>query len=209
MYYIRKVERIKWNGRPLYDSVSIGDLKTDDNDISVWADDDSQDECKRLALAFALTTSKISDLYCIRIPETELNAKKLNLVPQKSGTPYLPQQSKHVNIKAPTLYEIGDLAEIMYNEVCSAKVVYISEQELKELFYQAVQNDEIQMDFNDKKHKNFRKPLRDIELQKGAIDFTKLKNVKDITPDDKVTCPTCKGKGKITKDKWERITGKK
>lgn len=208
MYYIRKIERLKWDGRGLHESVSIGDLKTDDNDISVWADDNTPDECKRLALAFVLTTPKICDLFCIRIPDTELSQKRLNVEQRPSGTPYLKQQSKHYNIKVPTLYELGDLAEIMYNEVASQNIEYISEQELKEFFYSAVLADEIKIDFNDKKYRNFRKPLADIEKQKGSIDFSRLVNAKDITPDSKVTCPSCKGQGKISIEQYAQVTGK-
>ena len=52
MYYIRKVEKTKWDDKILHDSVSISDLSTDDNDISVWMDDDSKDRYKHLLLAF-------------------------------------------------------------------------------------------------------------------------------------------------------------
>lgn len=209
MYYIRKVERTKWNGRDLHDSVSIGDISTNDNDISVWADDNSTDEYKRLSLAYALTIGKICDLYCIRIPDQALTAKKLAVEYKTSSTPYITQQAKHVNIKVPTLYELGDLAEIIHDEVVDLKMEYISEQELKEIFYQAVQNDEVQIDFNDKKYRSYRKPLADIERQKGLIDFTKLSNVKEVIPDDRVTCPICKGQGKISKDKCQEIKGNK
>lgn len=205
MYYIRKVERTKWDGLALHDSVSIGDISTDDNDISVWEDDNSKDEYKKLSLAFALTTGKICDLYCIRIPEQALKNKKLEMEYKASGTPYFTKQTKHVNIKVPTLYELGDLAEIMYDEVESQKMEYISEQELKELFYYAIKADEIKIDFNDKRYRNFRKSLADIENQKGAIDFSILTNAKDVMPDNRVKCPTCYGQGKISKERYLQI----
>lgn len=208
MYYIRKVERTKWDGRDLHESVSIGDISTDDNDISVWADNNSKDEYKKLSLAFALTTGKICDLYCIRIPDQALKDKKLKIEYKASGTPYLTQQGKHVNIKVPTLYELGDLAEIMYDEVKSQKIQYVSEQELKELFYKAILADEINIDFNDKRYRNFRKPLADIERQKGSIDFSKLANVRDVIQDDKVKCPTCNGQGKISRERSLQISGR-
>lgn len=208
MYYIRKVDRTKWAGRELHDSVSLGDISTNNNDISVWADDNSKDEYKKLSLAFALTTGKICDLYCIRIPDQALKEKKLKTEYKASGTPYYTQRAKHVNIKVPTIYELGDLAEIMYDEAKLQKIKYISEQELKELFYAAVLADEIEIDFNDKKYKNFRKPLAEIESQKGSIDFSKLSKVKDVKQDDKVKCPTCKGQGKISKERYLQITGR-
>ena len=98
--------------------------------------------------------------------------------------------------------------EIMYDEVKSQKIQYVSEQELKELFYKAILADEINIDFNDKRYRNFRKPLADIERQKGPIDFSKLANVKDVIQDDKVKCPTCKGQGKISKERLLQILGR-
>ena len=113
MYYIRKVEKTKWNDKILHDSVSISDLSTDDNDISVWMDDDSKDRYKHLLLAFVLTTGKIRDLYYVRIPDVDVIKKGLGFHLVPSATPYINMQSLHTNIVVPTLYELGDLAEII------------------------------------------------------------------------------------------------
>ena len=199
MYYIRKVEKTKWDGKILHDSVSISDLSTDDNDISVWMDDNSPNKYKHLLLAFVLTTGKIRDLYYVRIPDVDVSKKGLgfNLVP--STTPYINMRSMHTNIVIPTLYELGDLAEIIYDITSAGNQQYIAEQDLKELFYDAVKNDLIEIDFNNKKYQGFRKPLREIEKQKGDIDFSKLKNCKEIMPSNTEKCPTCKGTGRVRK----------
>ena len=199
MYYIRKVEKIKWDDKILHDSVSISDLSTDDNDISVWMDDDSKDRYKHLLLAFVLTTGKIRDLYYVRIPDVDVSKKGFgfNLVP--STTPYINMRSMHTNIVIPTLYELGDLAEIIYDITSAGNQQYIAEQDLKELFYDAVKNDLIEIDFNNKKYQGFRKPLREIEKQKGDIDFSKLKSCKEIVPADTEKCPICKGTGRVKK----------
>lgn len=199
MYYIRKVEKTKWDDKILHDSVSISDLSTDDNDISVWMDDDSKDRYKHLLLAFVLTTGKIRDLYYVRIPDVDVSKKGFgfNLVP--STTPYINMRSMHTNIVIPTLYELGDLAEIIYDITSAGNQQYIAEQDLKELFYDAVKNDLIEIDFNNKKYQGFRKPLREIEKQKGVIDFSKLKNCKEIVPSDTEKCPICKGTGRVKK----------
>ena len=199
MYYIRKVEKTKWNDKILHDSVSISDLSTDDNDISVWMDDDSKDRYKHLLLAFVLTTGKIRDLYYVRIPDVDVIKKGLGFHLVPSATPYINMQSLHTNIVVPTLYELGDLAEIIYDITTAGNQQYIAEQELKELFYDAVKNDLIEIDFNNKKYQGFRKPLREIEKQKGDIDFSKLKKCKEIAPSDTEKCPTCKGSGRVRK----------
>ena len=199
MYYIRKVEKAKWDGKILHDSISISDLSTIDNDISVWMDDDSKDRYKHLLLAYVLTTGKIRDLYYVRIPDVDVSKKgfEFHLVP--STTPYTNMQSLHTNIVVPTLHELGDLAEIIHDITSAGNQQYIAEQDLKELFYEAVKKDLIEIDFNDKKYQGFRKPLREIERQQGEIDFTKLKNCKEIIPSDTEKCPTCKGTGRVKK----------
>ena len=39
MLYLRKIDEDQWKDKILHDAVSISDLKTSDNDISVWKDD--------------------------------------------------------------------------------------------------------------------------------------------------------------------------
>lgn len=194
MLYLRKIEEKQWNGKILYDSVSISDLKTLDNDISVWKDDGTPGLCIKLALAFSLTTGRIVDLWCVDIPDKDLKRFSFHSAP--SSTPYIPMRSLHTNIVIPTLYEMGDLAEIIHNIIAKSAQIYVSEQEIKECFYDAILADEIEIDFNEKKLRSFRRSLADIEKIKGYIDFSVLKNVKEVV-NDKKTCPTCKGQGFI------------
>ena len=65
------------------------------------------------------------------------------------------------------------------------------------------------IEVNDKRYRNFRKSLADIENQKGAIDFSILTNAKDVMPDNRVKCPTCYGKGKISKERYLQIKVRK
>lgn len=209
MYYIRKIDQCLWKDKCALDAVSISDLSTKDNDISVWIDDDTPNEHIRLALAFILQTPKICDLFILRIPDSEIKAKGLNFNKVPSGTPYVPKRGLHTNICVPTLYELGDLADIMHTLVEQNQMVYVSEQELKEAFYQAVKNNEIEIDFNDKRYRPFRKPLREMELQyKSPIDFNVSDKAKEVIPDTRKTCPICKGQGKISPEKFKEITTK-
>lgn len=176
MYYIRKVEESQWVGKQLHDAVSISDLRTLDNDISVWKDDGKVDLVK-LALAFSLCTKNIRDLWCVKIPDNVLNNFSFHHAP--SSTPFLKCRELHTNIVIPTLYEMGDLAEIIHHQIEDSKQVYISEQELKECFYNAVKADEIGIDFNDWKNQNFRNALAEMEDIFGQIDFSQLHNAKE------------------------------
>ena len=124
------------------------------------------------------------ELYChrgwmltVKIPDKALDKFKFHYAP--SSTPYLQCRSLHTNIVVPTLYEMGDLAEIIHQLIKNGKQIYISEQEQKECFYNAVKADEIEMDFNDWKNQNFRKALAEMEGIYGQIDFSQLQNAKD------------------------------
>ena len=196
MLYLRKIDEDQWKDKILHDAVSISDLKTSDNDISVWKDDGTPGLINKLALAYSLTTGRITDLWCVDIPDNLLAGFSFN--PAPSSTIFSSMQSLHTNIVVPTLYEMGELAEIIYNLIKEGKQIYISEQELKECFYNAIKADEILIDFNDKRFRQFRKPLAEIEKEKGKIDFSRLHNAKEVE-NNRVSCPTCKGKGFIKK----------
>ena len=113
----------------------------------------------------------------MKIPDKALDKFKFHYAP--SSTPYLQCRSLHTNIVVPTLYEMGDLAEIIHQLIKNGEQIYISEQEQKECFYNAVKADEIEMDFNDWKNQNFRKALTEMEGIYGQIDFSQLQNAKD------------------------------
>lgn len=160
----------------------ISDLRTLDNDISVWKDDGNV-EVVKLALAFSLCTKNIKDLWCVKIPDKALGNFKFHHAP--SSTPYLQCRSLHTNIVIPTLYEMGDLAEIIHQLIKDCKQIYVSEQEQKECFYEAIKADEIEMDFNDRRNQNFRKALSEMETIYGEIDFSQLHNTKDTKKKNK------------------------
>ena len=124
--------------------------------------------------------------YCLGIKSNDFflkdNKKAFILwlnVPKVTAYPYLQCRSLHTNIVVPTLYEMGDLAEIIHQLIKNGEQIYISEQEQKECFYNAVKADEIEMDFNDWKNQNFRKALAEMEGIYGQIDFSQLQNAKD------------------------------
>jgi hypothetical protein len=179
MYYVRKIEEKSWNKRALLDAVSISDLCTKDNDISVWIDDGSANRYQELCLAYMLTRSEIKDMWCVRIPDSEILEQKLTFHQVPSSTSYLPMRDLHTNIVVPTLYELGYLAEIIYELIKNGQAQYVTEQELKDLFYDAVKADKVEIDFNDTKFKKLRKTLSEMETINGEIDFSLLHKVKD------------------------------
>ena len=179
MLLFRKIDETIWFGRNSLESLSVTELNTKNNELSVWMDD-RKVMAIDLALAFALTQKTIKDMWFVKIPVDCLQDKKLVLRQQDSKTCFEAMRSFHTNIKVPTLFELGSLAEIIHDLVEKPDVncMYFSETVLKHHFYNRVKQDCIHIDFSDKDNQQKRNILREMEKKLGKIDFTQLKNVK-------------------------------
>ena len=58
----------------------------------------------------------------MKIPDKALDKFKFHYAP--SSTPYLQCRSLHTNIVVPTLYEMGDLAEIIHQLIKNGEQIY-------------------------------------------------------------------------------------
>ena len=179
MQYIRKIESEKWVGKPTLAISSACDVAVGNGEVSVWMNDQSAPEKPlHLILAYLLTRNQIKDVWYVPITDTLLNEQNLNLRQEDSTTPYIAMQKAHTNILTPTCYELGYLVEIMCKQVNSGEQVYITEQELKECFYQLIKEDKIEIDLTritpskKDKMKNLREAFEDIEKIKGIVDFS-------------------------------------
>lgn len=179
MQYIRKIESEKWVGKPTLAIASACDVAVGNGEVSVWMNDQSAPEKPlHLILAYLLTRNQIKDVWYVPITDTLLNEQNLNLRQEDSTTPYIAMQKAHTNILTPTWYELGYLVEIMCKLVNSGEQVYITEQELKECFYQLIKEDKIEIDLTritpskKDKMKSLREAFEDIEKLKGEVDFS-------------------------------------
>lgn len=178
MLLFRKIDDKRWFGRRELESVSVSDLANKDNELSVWMDINGATPLD-LALAFALTGKSIQGVYWVKIPDGDIESKGLELRPQDSSTPYVSLRSNHTNIKVPTIYEMGSVAEIIYELVQdpNANCRFISETELNDRFYEAIIGGLIEIDFTDKSQQAKWDTLKRLEKEKGRIDYTQLKTV--------------------------------
>ena len=179
MQYIRKIESEKWVGKSTLAIASACDVAVGNGEVSVWMNDQSAPEKPlHLILAYLLTRNQIKDVWYVPITDTLLNEQNLNLRQEDSTTPYIAMQKAHTNILTPTWYELGYLVEIMCKQVNSGEQVYITEQELKECFYQLIKEDKIEIDLTritpskKDKMKSLREAFEDIEKLKGEVDFS-------------------------------------
>ena len=179
MLLFRRIDNTRWFGKGYWESLSVTELNTKDNELSVWMDDRKVNAID-LALAYALTQSTIKEVWCVKIPKESLDACKLQLRQENSTTCYERMQSFHTNIVVPTLIELGDLAGIIYQLVQNpmSNCCYFTETDLKNHFYKMVKLDFIVIDFNDKKNQQKWQIIEEREKALGKIDFGQLKNAK-------------------------------
>lgn len=172
MLYVRRYKPILWDNKCCLDAVSLSDLVTDDNDISVWEMQDDQSDFEDIVLAMAMSKDKLVDFYMLIMDDKKIKQLGLSMNPKPSSTKYVLQQGKHNNIYVPTFWEIGYLAEYMYDlTLDQSKVFYVSEPDLKEYFYKAVKSCKIDKNIvlSDSQFKKYKQPLLEMEKLYGSI----------------------------------------
>ena len=160
MYYLRGIEIEKWDGKDNLDAVSVSDLRTSDNDLSVWQIND-MDELEEVGLTMALTKSSIKDVSVVILDADKISELGLAITEQPGTSNYTEKNNLHKNISVPTFWEIGFLSEYIHEQLQDEKNFhYFAEEELKETFYKVVK--EGNMDYRhigDKSLKNLRGAL--------------------------------------------------
>ena len=75
MLYARKISETPWFIRPLLDADAISELGTDNHDLSVWEVQDDLSNIDDIALALAMTRSKIEEMYIALLDINEINSQ--------------------------------------------------------------------------------------------------------------------------------------
>lgn len=178
MLLFRKIDETRWFGKGLLESLSVTELNTKDNELSVWMDYRKVFDLD-LVLAFALTQSCFKGIWCVKIPEEMLDASGISLHQQDSSTCYIRMRPYHNNIVVPTMWELGAVAEIIHKLVQDTErnCAYYPESMLKKHYYDILKQDLIEINFNDKKNKSKWDALNQMQKEFGDIDFSLLKNV--------------------------------
>ena len=172
MCYIRIIDWEKWNNKQPLDVSSICDIIAEDGEASVWMDDESQDRLLDLLLAYSLTLGKARDLYYVMIPDEMVNAKGLAFRQEDSGTPFAEMRALHTNITTPTLYELGYLAEAIYESIKAGNWDYISEVEIGDRYFDMLKADRLEINLSEKGKGKWKALYQDMTREKGRIDFS-------------------------------------
>lgn len=160
MYYLRRINETKWEGRPNLDAVSISDLSTDDNDISVWEVSDKDKDLNTIALSLAMTKNRIKDMVVVILESENLKKLGLHMNPKPGDSKFVEMNNCHNNIKVPTFWELGFLSEYIHDLVSNEQYVYFAEDELKAFLYDVAKSGKLGIGIlKDKENKHLKGAL--------------------------------------------------
>ncbi len=181
MLLFRKIDETRWFEKGPLESLSVTELNTKDNELSVWMDFKKVYDMD-LALAFTLTQKCFQNIWCVKIPDEELTKRGLKLRQENSKTCYESIRPFHTNIVVPTIRELGELASLIHELVQDPhkNCRYFSVTDLKIHYYRMVKSDLITINYNERDNKGKWDTLMEVQKKLGKIDFSKLKNVKPL-----------------------------
>ena len=143
MLYARKISEDGWFGKDDLDSDSISELGTSNHQLSVWKIENicNQTDVDNIALALAMTKSKIEELYMVFLNPSDLTSSynwNLSFDPQDGDTRFALMKKEHTNIVVKSIWEQGFLSEYIHGLIKDAKnYIYYDVIELRRLFLDA------------------------------------------------------------------------
>jgi hypothetical protein len=147
MYYLRRIVPEKWDNKVSLDAVSVSDLSTGDNDISVWQIND-MNELEEAGLTIAMTKNILKDVNVVIMEDKRLIELGLKILDQPGKSHYAEKNDSHKNISVPTFWEIGYLTEYIHNQLQDEKNFhYFAEDELKETLYKVAKDGSMNYQF--------------------------------------------------------------
>lgn len=173
MEFVRKIKEAAWFELSPEDADSISDLATQNHMLSVWAVDDvkNQDEVNDVALALAMTRSKIEEFYIVLINKEEFNSlfpkNPLYVALEDGVTQYTALVKKHRNFVIPQLWEQYSLSKYIHKKIDENTARFYSYDEIKTIFLNAINakriNEEDLRDDWKKEYKNHKKELENVQ----------------------------------------------
>lgn len=140
MLFVREIDMNKWLKRAQLDSVSVSDLQTSDNDISVWEVHPSLSDIDDIALAVMMRRDRVQEITIVYLDSNEL-AQKYNISMHRlaGNSHFAAMNSKHSNFVIPTFWEMGFLTEYIQEKLKNPKnnTKYYSEITMKQLLLAA------------------------------------------------------------------------
>ena len=152
MFYARKITEDGWFGKGNLDADSISELGTSNHELSVWKIPDISDSnnVDKVALALALTRSKVEEFYMVFLNTLDLekSARWIVATTQQDGeTRYSRMKKAHANFIVPTFWKQGYLGEYIHKLIEDEQNYrYYDAAKLKELVYNAIKSGELVKD---------------------------------------------------------------
>ena len=167
MYYLRRIKPENWEDKESLDAVSVSDLATDDNDISVWQINDFN-ELEEVGLTIAMTKNCLKDVNVVILEDKKLKELGLEITNQLGESRYAEKNNLHKNIVVPSFWEIGYLTEYIHDQLQDENNFhYFAEEELKETLYKVAKEGNMDYQFMaDKNENRLRRTLIAICLEK-------------------------------------------
>lgn len=102
MLYARKITEDGWFGKDKLDADSVSELGTTNHELSVWkiSDVSNSELVDSIALALALTRSKVEEFYMILLNPSEIKKSCkwiVSIAEQDGDTRYSSMKGEHVN----------------------------------------------------------------------------------------------------------------
>ena len=109
MLYARKITEDGWFGKDNLDADSVSELGTTNHELSVWKISDMSDSSlvDNVALALALTKSKVEEFYMIFLNPSEIKKSSKWIVETASFDCFLPLKYKVFLILLQSLRNLG------------------------------------------------------------------------------------------------------
>ena len=166
MLLFRKIDETRWFNKKPLESVSVTELNTLDNELSVWMQDGKVNELD-LGLAFILTQRCFKDIWCVKIPDAALASTGLQL------------RQENTNVMVPTIKELSVFAFLLHDLIQDTynNCRLFTETELKIHFYNVLVKNDIEIDFSIRTNQEKWNAIKEMQQTLGPIDFAKLNKV--------------------------------
>ena len=154
MEYARKIKEEAWLwGQTPEDADSISDLGTTGHHLSVWKVNDANNsiELNDIALAMAMSRSKIEEFYMVLIDVEEFNGYYpdtiIDLSNEDGSTQYVAMIDKHINLVVPQLWNQYNLSKYIHDKISKGnEYYYYSYDKILSLFKEAIKMGRINAD---------------------------------------------------------------
>lgn len=174
MLYACKITEDGWFGKDKLDADSVSELGTTNHELSVWkiSDVSNSELVDSIALALALTRSKVEEFYMILLNPSEIKKSCkwiVSIAEQDGDTRYSSMKGEHVNFIVSSFWEQGYLAEYIHKLIQNDEnYLYYDVAKLKKMAYDAVRAGKLTMD-DIKNDGSWKKAIKEMEAIYGKI----------------------------------------